>query len=295
MKRVYITEEIMKLFGLNGSQWVWVLIVVFVLIAVVACILDKGKRESENHAQSPDSRSNASGGMMMPPPMIRQEPQTQAANDQAGETLDVQMAKKLINDESLKNTVINTGSLLRFRASNAGMTSWRVLEVKEGKALLFCVDDMKPASLAGAEPVCWAESECRRVMAELLADFPEALREAVLPTTCSNSIFRDGKVEADEPTTDYLFALSKEEAEYYYRTVGLVYRPDVKGWSCVARSASNSSGSEVDVLRMNGIPLGATGMITYFLQTSKAAADCSKPTHPAMWVDVDRLLKACAG
>ena len=301
MERVYFTEEIMKGMGLNEGQrsvLVWVIIAVVALVVIVGYTLDKNKREQQAQQQAQRQRQSGSAApVRMPtPPAVNRVPQPAPSAVQHGRLLDAGSARTLLNDAPQRAECFTKGSLLRLKTSKAGMNDWRVLEVKDGRALLFCVDDMKPAGLVGATPVRWAESECRRVMAELLADFPEAIRAAVLPTTCSNTVFRDGRAEADGATTDHLFALSEEEAVRYYRMGGLAANPDARAWSCVARSASGESGTQAVVLQLVRIPLGFTGTSSCFLQTSKAeAAECSKPTHPAMWVDVEMLLKACAG
>jgi len=136
---------------------------------------------------------------------------------------------------------VHVGEIVKF-----GNYSWRVLEVRDGKALLL-TDKIVDSSIYDLEPaggVTWETSFLRNYLNGVyLQNFTEEEQAQIAETTISNPDNLWYGTPGGDDTRDKLFLLSLEEADRYFGNSGDYLNERRISWNSKGKAVENDKGS----------------------------------------------------
>ncbi|MCL2694529.1 MAG: DUF6273 domain-containing protein [Oscillospiraceae bacterium] len=199
------------------------------------------------------------------------------------------------------SAAVTVGQVIKF-----GNYDWRVLEVKDGRALLLSDKVLEQRRYHDTPQfITWAESDMRAYLnGEFFNSFNEADRARVVQVTNTNPDNPWWGTAGGEDTDDYIFLLSLDELIHYFGDADQLIKPagereytwgfygahaDARiapGQWWWLRSPGGGSGNAAGVNDVGGVDVGGVGV---------ASANLSGSVRPALWVDMKQPADTGAG
>jgi hypothetical protein len=193
---------------------------------------------------------------------------------------------------SVTSAAVTAGQVIPF-----GGYDWRVLEVKDGRALLLSDKVLEQRRYHDTPQfITWADSDIRAYLnGELFNSFNEADKARVVQVTNTNPDNPWWGTAGGEDTDDYIFLLSLDELIHYFGDADQLIKPagereytwgfygahaDARiapGQWWWLRSPGGGSGNAAGVNDVGGVDVGGVGV---------ASANLSGSVRPALWLNL---------